>query len=145
MGRLSSLPLAAATKRWRTWAEVRRRNAEQGVYIAAYGAFEVIEREHRNLLEKAGRTLVRSSSRDDRESGVGPGVDPPVARRVRIGDLDGVHHERALHWRFLLADPRLRRRDDLRRREVYADGRAGLVALRALDPQRRTERVAAGP
>ena len=94
-------------------------NAERvGVHIGSgIGGFDVIEREHTNLLEGGPRkispffipaAIVNLAA--------GPGLACATAPRVRTRPPHRLHHQRALHWRFVPHHPARRRRRDDRRR-----------------------------
>ena len=74
-----------------------------GVYIGSgIGGFEVIEREHRILLEKGPSShFAVFHSGDHRESGVGLCFDSHRRQRTELRHRHRLHHRRARDWRFV--------------------------------------------
>ncbi len=121
MGRFIQFAIAAADfalPRFRA-SRSTPENAERiGVYIGSgIGGFEVIEREHKILLEKGPEPhLPVFHSGHHHQPGLRLRLDPHRRQGAEFGHGHGLHHQRALDRRFLPADPARRRRcDDLRR------------------------------
>ncbi len=145
MGRFIQFAIAAADFAMQdSGLKVTPEIAERvGVYIGSgIGGFEVIEREHQNLLEQGPRPhFALLHSGHHHQSGVGLRVDPHRRQGPELGHRDRLHHQRALHRRFLPHHPaRRRRRHDLRRHRSlhHADGHRRVRRhARALHAQRR--------
>jgi 3-oxoacyl-[acyl-carrier-protein] synthase II len=123
--------------------KVTEENAERvGVYIGSgIGGFEVIEREHKELLEHGPRRISPFFIPATIVNWPRAMFDSHRRQGAEFRHRHRLHHQRALDRRFLPHHPaRRRRRDDLRRRRGlhHADGRRRIRRhARAFAAQRR--------